>query len=298
MGVVVMSSLVLDLQKEAMDSEVETSGLLRKAYVVARKLKIKEFEEWIELELNGYIGIEIPPYRRVRGQVKYLNPFHGYQDYLNGNERLMELLSTRKLNNSISELEDLYKNGGTKPLLLPIPTEVKMSFVKQFKSNICPEYLFITTSTIKDILDAVKKIILDWALKLEEDGILGDDLQFTIREKEIAEEKSSKYNMIFNDSVVQVGEGNIQNVNQINLDEVSGLLTDIKDSIRDLELDSDQAKELTIGMDTIESQISLKQPNQVIIKESLISIKSILEGCAGSLIASGLMFEVTKLIGI
>jgi len=291
-----MNSIVLDLQKEAMDSDVETSKLLRKAYVVARKLKIKEFKEWIELELRGYRGEEIPKYRNVRGELKYFNQFHGYQDFIIDHEELSDIFSFRNLNNSVAELEDLYKKVGNNFIILPTPPEIRMSFQKQFKTDISPEYLFVSPTKIKAILDNIRNIILDWALKLEEDGILGEDLQFSIKEKEIAEEKSSKYNMMIKESVVQVGDGNVQNVNQINLDEVSKLLETIKESLDELQLDKDNKNNLDTGISTIESQMSLEQPNQVIIKESLKSIKNILEGCAGSLIASGLLFEVTKLI--
>lgn len=291
-----MSSLVLDLQKEAMDSNSETSDLLRKAYVVARKLKIKEFEKWIMLELNGYHGKEIPPYRKVRGELKYWNPFQGYKDFLIDHEKFSDIFSTRKLNNSIAELEDLHRQGGTDPIKIPTPPDIYMSFLREFNVEIGPQYLFVATPRIKAILDTVRNRILEWSLKLEDDGILGEDLQFTIKEKEIAEEKSSKYNTMIKDSVVQIGDRNIQNVNQINLDEVSGLLKDIKDSIEDLELSSDQAKELTIGMDTIQSQVSSKKPNQVIIYESLKSVRNILEGCASSAIAPTLVNAVTKLI--
>lgn len=298
MGVIVVSSIVIDLQKEAMNSDIETSKLLRKAYVVARKLKIKKFEEWIELELKGYRGEKIPSYRNVRGELKYKTPSYGYQDLLIDHEGISDIFSTRNLNNSIAELEDLYNQGGTDPIIFPIPPEIQISFLKEFNKNIGPEYLFVATPRIKAILDAVRNIVLDWALKLEEDGILGEDLQFSIEEREIAEKKSSKYNTMIKDSVVQMGDGNIQTVNQMNLDEVSTILTEIKDSLDKLKLPADQEKELDIGINTIESQISSQKPNQVIIKESFKSIRNILEGCASSAIAPTLIMGLTKLIGL
>ena len=45
-----MYGIVLELQKEAMDSNADIESLLRKAYVIARKLKLLEFEEWIQCE--------------------------------------------------------------------------------------------------------------------------------------------------------------------------------------------------------------------------------------------------------
>lgn len=64
------TSLVRELQREALDSNVPVTDLLRKALVVARKLGIKEFQEWIELELDGYKkGGGIPDYPVVKGTV-------------------------------------------------------------------------------------------------------------------------------------------------------------------------------------------------------------------------------------
>ena len=56
-----MGKIVLDLQLEALSKDSDVLNLLRKAYVVARKLKLDEFEEWVNSELNGYkVGNRIP----------------------------------------------------------------------------------------------------------------------------------------------------------------------------------------------------------------------------------------------
>jgi hypothetical protein len=47
-----MSSVIVELQREALDRNVHVSDLLRKALVVARNLALTEFQSWIELELN------------------------------------------------------------------------------------------------------------------------------------------------------------------------------------------------------------------------------------------------------
>lgn len=294
-----MASIVLELQKEAMNTGVDISDLLIKAHVVAKKLKITEFDEWIESELNGYREKKIPGYRNVNGNLKYYNPFHGYQDYLIEHEGISEALSNRKLCNPIAELEDLYKKGGNKPIVLSMPPEIRISFVKHFNAETAPEFLFITPSKLKSIFESVRKIILDWTLKLEEDGILGEDLKFTSVEKEIAVEKNSKYTTIIHDSIVQVGDKNIQNINQIDLKEVETQLKSIKEHLGKLELNNDvDKKELKVGIKTIESQLESQKPNQTIIKESFKSIRNILEGCASSAIAPILIAGITKLIGL
>ena len=73
-----MSSIVIELQQESLNKNISISDLLRKALVVAKKLKISDFEEWITNELNGYEKAEdIPAYRYVAGSVKAWNPHHG-----------------------------------------------------------------------------------------------------------------------------------------------------------------------------------------------------------------------------
>lgn len=71
--------IVIELQKQAIDTKSDVVSLLRKAYLVARKLDIKDFSEWINNELNGYTDYDkIPDYREIRGQVKAWNPYHGW----------------------------------------------------------------------------------------------------------------------------------------------------------------------------------------------------------------------------
>jgi hypothetical protein len=74
-----MSSIVLDLQRDMLDSNKKVSNLLRKAYVIARKLEVKDFETWTYNELNGYNqNLEVPLYRTLIGELRYWNPYHGW----------------------------------------------------------------------------------------------------------------------------------------------------------------------------------------------------------------------------
>ena len=73
-----MSGIVLELQREALSKDANIESLLRKAYVIAKKLKLKEFEDWIQLEQNGYGSREVPEYRYVQGQIKARNPYYGW----------------------------------------------------------------------------------------------------------------------------------------------------------------------------------------------------------------------------
>ena len=64
-----MSSLVLDLQQEILKPDCDILNALRKAHIIAIKLKLSEFDTWIQSELNGYETNQdlIPDYRKISG---------------------------------------------------------------------------------------------------------------------------------------------------------------------------------------------------------------------------------------
>lgn len=79
-----MSSLVLDLQQEVLNKDCDILNALRKAHLIASKLQLKEFDIWIQHELNGYENCsrdEIPNYRTVKGCFKrhLIHIMGGYQ---------------------------------------------------------------------------------------------------------------------------------------------------------------------------------------------------------------------------
>jgi hypothetical protein len=73
-----MLPLVLQLQADALNSDVSVSDLLLKAKVVATKLDLTDFLQWIEHELNGYTDKnEVPMYRKIRGRAQAYNTYYG-----------------------------------------------------------------------------------------------------------------------------------------------------------------------------------------------------------------------------
>jgi hypothetical protein len=188
---------VIELQHDALKSDIPVTDLLRKAYVVAKKLKLSDFETWIKLELDGYLdNADVPEYRLVRGTVKAWNPYHGWQPIYFENHEMAEVLSNRTNGQRVAEIESLLEN------LSENGNNLQMPFSAEQENMICDaigERLQITmmtpsTSLIR-IIDAVRNIILNWALKLEEDGVLGENMTFSDDEKDKAE--SHSYNLSF-----------------------------------------------------------------------------------------------------
>lgn len=183
-----MSSIVHELQKEAMDSQTKVSDCLRKALTVATKLNLEEFRGWIEKELKGYKKDDpLPEYRKIKGEVKFHNPYHGWCPVIFTDSKNKELFSTRYNNQTIGELESLLQGLGPKDeTKMEIPPEMlQRAFPEQLKLGLVP-CLIISRSETFGIIETVRNILLEWSLKLEKDGILGEGLTFTEKEKEIA----------------------------------------------------------------------------------------------------------------
>jgi AbiTii len=102
-----MASLIEQLQAEALDSRVAVADLLRKAKVVAEKLGVREFAEWVDRELNGYSqDDEFPTYRRLHGEFQAFNPYHGWQPIIFSEpEKVKWLFEPRELTNPAGQIE-------------------------------------------------------------------------------------------------------------------------------------------------------------------------------------------------
>jgi hypothetical protein len=190
-----MESLVLELQRESMNPATNVTDLLRKAVVVATKLGITEFKEWAEYELHGYKDEEIiPQYRHLKGEIKATHPHYGLIPFLFKNPETAEMLSTRSNKQPIGELQHLLDRlGPNGTLQMPYPPGVLNQLDSgNLELGIVPT-LIIDGSRLFGILEAVRNIILDWSLKLEANGILGEGMTFSPREKDQA--SSVTYNI-------------------------------------------------------------------------------------------------------
>ncbi len=210
-----MDSLILELQRDVIDPSISVLSLLRKALIVAKKLGIQEFENWIELELNGYTEAKsVPKYRFIQGQLRGWNPFHGWQPIIAGDTEILELykaVCNRPIIQPISELIALIENtSSNKELQIALSPEVESFLIGSTGADV-PVKLRISSASIQKIVDAAKDIILRWALQLENDGILGEGITFSQQEKAIA--SNQNYHIFIENNLGDKSMSNIQNNN-------------------------------------------------------------------------------------
>ncbi len=102
-----MGGIVLELQQEALSKDANIESLLRKAYVIAKKLKLKEFEDWIKQEQDGY-ETDVPQYRYIGGTLYALNPANGRRIPVGLSGGGRDKFSKFPIIEGMSSLNDLY----------------------------------------------------------------------------------------------------------------------------------------------------------------------------------------------
>jgi hypothetical protein len=180
-------SIVEELQRDSLDKKIGVTELLRKALVVASKLDLDEFEEWISRELEGYKNdIEVPEYRNFVGTIIARNPPYGWIPVHFADSNLESKLSHRRCMQPLSELETLLeKKPEEGNYHMPFPHDVQRDLCKITPYGL-PSTLQVSFHFIQRVVDTVRNVILKWTLKLEKDGILGAGLSFSQNEKTVA----------------------------------------------------------------------------------------------------------------
>ncbi|MCW5212511.1 hypothetical protein VU04_06340 [Desulfobulbus sp. TB] len=189
---------VIQLQEYATDEQHDVSELLRKALLIATKLKLFDFKEWISNELNGYkdknlTNASVPKYRIVPCDLKVIDPYRGLLPFqLVKNDPDMAKLDEEchkvYIHDSVRSLQEItIQPSGNLTINFHPSTEDFLLSIQQGGMPLRPVRV-VQSYQITSIIDTVRTQVLEWALVLEQEGILGEGLTFTSKEKEIAEQ--------------------------------------------------------------------------------------------------------------
>jgi len=100
-------------------------------------------------------------------------------------------------------------------------------------------------------------------------------------------------------SQIQQGTSQSSQVLTYNANDIEALLkflADMKSQLSELKLDADSQAEVQADVETIETQIKSPRPKFTVIKECLASLRTILEGIAGNVIAALLAQQISTLL--
>lgn len=297
-----MASVVVELQRDALSHEVRVSDLLRKALVVARKLGLSEFQAWVDKELGGYRDRrDIPEYREISGQIRAWNPYNGWIPVMFEDPREGERLSNQRTGQPVAELEHLLERRSK-------DSSLRMPFPQQVQSRLCQSLpfqtevtLFTQHSSVVRVVDAVRTIVLNWSLKLEEDGILGEGLSFTPEEKRQAGAHSYNITNFFGPvqapQVQQGGERSVQvsATFEFKADTLRAIVDAVRAQLDNLSLPAASRAEAEAEIETLDAQLRSPKPKGAIVREGLRSLRTILENASGG-VATQLLMELSRLL--
>ena len=294
-----MAGIVIELQQEVLKQDCDIVNVLRRAHVIATKLQLTEFDSWITHELNGYPNQEVcPEYRKIKGVLKAFNPYQGWIPAMISDIEMETDVCERKMANSISEIVSLCQEEND---LLSEFTGAQTEILnKIFRTTFPMKYaLFIPRTSVMDIIEKVRNTILEWTLKLEEKGIIGDNMTFTEKEKNTATSIPQTINNYYGDTKIVNSSGDNTTVvagdnNNVSFsyEKASKIIEEIEKSINNENLNQDDletAKDILVDIrDKIDQK---KKPS--IIKVTLSGLKDFLIG-AGANVAAALIQSKLK----
>lgn len=192
-----MNSLVLELQHEVCQQNISVTDLLRKTYLIASKLEVADLKKWAYQELNGYYELEnnlddFPKYRVVHGLIKAFSPPTG-KIPVEMRYELDQKFNKRVLFQSISEIEAIIKTGidnGKGILEFDFQAEFQV-ILRNINDNDFRYSLTIPVTQFQLVVEKVKNVIMEWTVKLEEEGVLGEGMLFSDKDKERASNSNS-----------------------------------------------------------------------------------------------------------
>lgn len=299
-----MTPLVLQLQSEAMDGQSNVCDLLRKARVVAAKLGLEQVEQWIDYETNGYPDPDsLPEYRQASGQLKVLNPFHGWIPAHIADQELELSVTQIAVMDPVASLEETVartiQNGfGHVAFMLSGCHQQALGKLFGFESQY---QLHMSIGLARHVLDSIRNRVLDWSLSLEKSGILGEGMSFTKREREVAAAMSgTTYNIFGNVGVAGDVTNSTVSTNQTtqyspaDVAQIERLASQVEQGLE--ALPAHVRDGISAEFSRIRSEIDSKIPDHSKITSALISVRKICGGITENLCANGIVAMVAKFI--
>lgn len=296
-----MLSLILQIQSEAMDGSSSVASLLRKTRAAMVKLDQTDELQWINLELGGYGTVEndkLPVYRKLVGVMKVNNPYHGLQPLFFADPEMAKIFCSAPCRESVAELESLLTSGaGSLQVQL---SQEHINLLYEMMIVKLEPILKIERTAVIHVLDAVRNLVLNWSLEMEKVGVLGEGMTFNMEEKEKAQPAGQQFFIqnvgVFGDISGHATVSNTQNASMtLDIGQVHDLVEQLKKLINSLPDATNQS--LTPVLEELSSELLETSPRTSRIRMLLQSAKTICEGAAGNIIASGAIASITSLIG-
>lgn len=307
-------ALIHDIQNLASNESSSMKDIISKAYLVARKLKLTKDSEWLKLELNGYPTTndnnKLPDYRIFTGVLEAHNPYNGlWMPVLSDGNELIDKVSIWPFVGSIEEAESILANliKNKTELVIRLNNNINYLLSQCMTVKFSTKFrLLLSHSHLINLLSKVRGNILIWSCELEDKGIIGDGMNFSLNEIKAAETMNTSvtYNITTgNNGPVQIqheshkSDQNQHNNSMIDVERVSLLMAEIKEALPKIKFSNDSdSLEINKQLHIISEETNKPTPDMALVTKTLGFVREILTGAASSVFSTGIIYEITKLI--
>jgi hypothetical protein len=300
--------LILQIQAAALDNESSVTDALRKAKIACMKLGLKEFEEWVDSELRGYMDKKIsdlPEYRKLRGIPQAYNVYQGWKPIIFQNEKDHKITSLAPIGMTISAIEDSLRGANNEGEFgFPYPAEMQQQLRKSLNWG---DDLRIKLSTfqVAGIVHKVREILLEWTVELEMQGILGDNMAFSSEDRQ--KSAAVTEHIINNISIGQVGSF-VQSAEHSVVQGSVGTTAELANGTRDLvrqfgqmlpasDLPAPIKDDARTALDQLNDAANAKPPDHGRIRRGLEALKRVLAPAGEHLLKIAVDAAISRLLG-
>ncbi|MBL8570205.1 MAG: hypothetical protein JNK84_14135 [Phreatobacter sp.] len=297
-----MPSLIEEIQQGAIDQNVRVDTLLRQMKLAAVKLKMDQIEEWVSKELEGYKKDDLPEYRILHGTSRAWNPYRGWIPIVIANPKVSRAVSTVHCSQAIGTIIDLVEQKDANSFHYPMSDYTKNALNKNSEVAWSEMVVEVARGSLIGIVDKVRDKALDWAASMEREGIIGNGISFSAREKAIAAEAR-----VTNINIGTIGSltGSIGNENtigniaggNIDLAQSRQLVGNVLKYLDDLAAEGADRTVVGGAADAISSEHEKASPDESALRKNWEKIRTAILGGTGGLLSGAVKAAIDSLIG-
>jgi len=240
--------------------------------------------------MNGYENVsDLPEYRRISGELKFLNPTLGWCPIW------MDWRPDVPCAKSLASIEELI-NADTTYYTFSVPTKLAADLWRQIGFQ-CDVKVHISRAQLAHVIDAVRNLILDWALRLEKAGVKGYGFSFDSHEAAMARTVTIHNN--FNGPVAGVAQtgSTIGSITQHHASptEIANAISSVVTALRSIDTPTVAVGEAVQDLQAIEAEVRKgAQPSASVksaleIATSVVGLVEKIPGAVAVLRSAGLL---------
>lgn len=294
-----MNSLIIDLQKDILENK-DIKTILNKALMISNELDFKEFNEWINLELNGYKDNlnKLPSYRMLECEVRYDVIDQAGFNLVTASKVPIPSIS-EEIDYKLREVQvyhsilELIHICDTNHESVYFKLDFKLeNLLKRYIKNSTDIYRVCPIFQLEAIINHVKKEIMNWCSELKKNKIIGESYIFTDEERETAK----TINII--SPIIHIGDTNVQINNISYKEDIFDNINDIRNILDENEVDEELHSNIINNIIIIEEELNKDESDINLMKKSAQFMKYLLNQVTVSAIVNLLLQYVNEILNI